>query len=57
MKRCFKIVGIEKLIAKIKNWQPEYPKPILFAGILALIEAIYFVIYFGKKNSAIKKAA
>lgn len=54
MKRCFNIVGIENLIAKIKNWQPEYPKPILFAGILALIESIYEKIFFSKKNDAIK---
>lgn len=57
MKRCFNIVGIEKLIAKIKNWQPEYPKPNIFADILAFIEAIYAMIYFSKKKSAIKLAA
>ncbi|MFN8236963.1 MAG: IS1182 family transposase [Chitinophagales bacterium] len=51
MKRCFKIVGVEKLIAKIKNWKPEYSKPILFAGIMRQIEAIWRENYFGKKYS------
>jgi hypothetical protein len=57
MKRCFNIVGIENLIAKIKKWQPEYPKPILFAAILNFIEAIYAMIYFAKKKSVVKLAA
>jgi hypothetical protein len=42
------------LIAKIKKWQPEYPKPILFAGILALIESIWSMIYFSEKKYAVK---
>jgi hypothetical protein len=57
MKRCFNIVGIENLIAKIKKWQPEYPKPILFAAILNFIEAIYAMIYFAKKKSVVKLVA
>jgi hypothetical protein len=57
MKRCFNIVGIENLIAKIKKWQPEYPKPTLSTSILAFIEAIYAMIYFAEKKSVVKLAA
>ncbi len=57
MKRCFKLLGIENLIAKLKKWQPEYPKPIINAAIGAFIEAIYAMIYFSKKKYAIKLAA
>ncbi|MEZ5036302.1 MAG: hypothetical protein R2760_02305 [Chitinophagales bacterium] len=57
MKRCFKLLGIENLIAKLKKWQPEYPKPTIFADILAYTEAICAMIYFSKKKYAIKLAA
>ena len=57
MKRCFKLLGIENLIAKLKKWKPEYPKPTIFADILAYTEAIYAMIYFSKKKYAIKLAA
>ena len=48
MKRCFTIVGVEKLIEKIKNWKPEYPKPKLFVTILKDIESIWSICYFSK---------
>ncbi|MCB0539096.1 MAG: hypothetical protein KDE33_16400, partial [Bacteroidetes bacterium] len=57
MKRCFKLLGIENLIAKLKKWQPGYPKPIINAAIGAFIEAICAMIYFSKKKSVIKLAA
>ncbi len=57
MRRCFTIVGVEELIAKIKRWQPKYPKPSIFAAILNFTEAIWRMIYFGKRYSALKIAS
>ena len=57
IKRCFKIVGVENLIEKLKNWTPEYPKPTLFVTILGVNEANGSNLFFSTKNNILKWAA
>ena len=57
IKRCFKIVGVENLIEKLKNWTPEYPKPTIFATILGLNEVKGSNLFFSTKNNILKWAA
>jgi len=45
MKRAINIVGIEKLLEKLKTWKPNYPKatmPIQKRAILSLLDEQYF---------------
>jgi len=41
MKRAINILGIEKLLEKLKNWKPKYPKGLVSKIIKESILSLY----------------
>ena len=60
MKRAINILGIEKLLEKLKNWKPKYPKGLVSKikeSILSLYArfSIFNYKYIAWKQSALQR--